>query len=259
MRHARDYLRAAITISVVAGAMLGCSESTPSTPLDQSGTFFGPVTALASGTARTYVTLDGSGAPTEIGVALTESALTGLPNATAEYAFALPSQASATAFKHAVINWMPTGHPPPMVYTVPHFDVHFYTIAQATREGIVLGDSVLTAKIMRQPAPEFIPAGYAAGMAAALMGLHWNDPDAPERHGGPFTRTFIYGSYDGAMIFAEPMIAKAYLDAKPDVASVPVKLPAQYGVHGYQATSYAVGWDAVAKEYRIALTGLVLR
>ena len=41
---------------------------------------------------RTYVTLDGSGVPTALGVALTESALSALPSASAEYAFELPPQ-----------------------------------------------------------------------------------------------------------------------------------------------------------------------
>jgi hypothetical protein len=38
-----------------------------------------------------------------------------------------------------VINWMPEGHPSPMVYTVPHFDFHFYMIPNAERLNIVLG------------------------------------------------------------------------------------------------------------------------
>jgi len=39
----------------------------------------------------------------------------------------------------------------------------------------------------------------------------------------------------------------------------PVKVPAQYAVRGYQATSYTVAWDAGANEYRVALSGLVMR
>src|SRR5829696_168430 len=194
---ARRWVRPTRTIVVVA-AILGCSDSLSP---DQSGTFFGSSTTMATGSARAYVTLDRSGAPTELGLALTEGALVGLPTGAAEYVITLPSQASSTAFKHAVINWMPMGHPPAMVYTVPHFDFHFYSITDADRSGIVLGDSQLDAKMARVPAPEFIPVGYAAGMAAVKMGLHWNDPEAPERKGEPFTKTFIYGSYDGAIIF----------------------------------------------------------
>lgn len=256
MKRPRYYLRTALTVTAAAGALLSCSDSTSP---DQSGTFFGQVTAIGSGTARAFVTLDGSGAPTDLGVALTETALNGLPDVSTEYVFALPSQASATAFKHAVINWAPQGHPPPMIYTVPHFDVHFYTITNAERVAIVFGDSTLAAKMARQPAAAFVPAGYVAGMASAGMGMHWNDPEAPERRDEPFTKTMIYGSYDGAMIFAEPMVTKAYLETKPAAVATPVKLPAQYSVRGYQATSYTVAWEASAKEYRVALSGLVSR
>lgn len=255
-RYSPHHLRTALTITAAAAALLGCSDITPP---DKSGMFFGPATVMAGGTARAYVILDGSGTPTDLGVALTETALTGLPAASTEFVFALPSQASATVYKHAVINWNPLGHPPAMVYTVPHFDFHFYTITDAERAAIVLGSEELAAKMVRQPAAEFVPAGYVAGPASVGMGMHWRDPASPELNGQPFTHTFIYGSYDGAFIFGEPMVAKAYLETKAAAVVTPVKLPAQYGARGYQGTSYTVAYDAVAKEYRIALTGLVLR
>jgi hypothetical protein len=244
------------TLALGGVAVFACSDSIAP---NKAGTFFGPVTAMGGGTARAYVTLDRSGAPTDLGLALSETALTGLPAAAAEFVFALPAQASATLFKHAVINWMPLGHPPPMVYTVPHFDFHFYTITNAERVGIVLGDSVLAAKMARLPAAEFVPAGYVLGAASVGMGQHWRDAEAPELKGEPFTKTFVYGSYDGAMIFGEPMVALTYLETKPVAVVSPIRLPAQYAVRGYQATSYTVDFDAGAKEYRVALSGLVSR
>jgi uncharacterized protein len=252
----RRYIAAGLTTIAGGVYVLACTDSTSPS---QADTFFGPTVVMGSGTARAYVILNASGVPTDVGLAFTETALAGLPASAAEYVFALPAQASATPFQHAVINWMPDGHPPPLVYTVPHFDFHFYTIPNATRVGIVLGDSVLAAKMARRPATEFVPVGYVAGMAGVGMGLHWNDPEAPERKGEPFTKTFIYGSYDGAFIFGEPMVAKSYLEAKPAATVTPVKLPAQYATAGYQPTSYTVAYDAGTKEYRIALSGLVSR
>ena len=247
---------ATATLGGVAATVFACSDATAP---DGSGTFFGPVTAMGGGSGRAYVTLDRAGAPTDLGVALTEGALTNLPAATTEFVFTLPAEASATPFRHAVVDWQPQGHPPPMVYTVPHFDVHFYMITPAEREAIVLGDAQLTAKLTRQPAAEFVPEGYVTGMPSARMGMHWNDPAAPERTGQPFTKTFIYGSYDGTFIFAEPMIAKSYLETKPAAVVTPVKLPARYATRGYQPTSYTVAYDAAAKEYLVALSGLVQR
>lgn len=250
---------AAAALVLAAGTFLACSKSTSPEPLNQSGTFFGPVTAMAGGSARAYIILDRFGAPTGLGVALTELALTDLPSATTEFVLALPAEASTTPFKHALINWMPVGHQPAMIYTVPHFDFHFYTITQAAREAILLGDSALAAKMIRRPADEFVPAGYVSGASTVQMGMHWTDPAAPERMGQPFTYTFIYGSYDGAFIFAEPMVTKEYLETKPAGVAAPLKLPAQYATTGYQPTSYTVRYDADAKEYRVALTGLVRR
>jgi hypothetical protein len=238
-----------------AAAILSCSDATSP---EQVGTSYGPTIAMASGSARAYVT-DRAGVPTEIGVALTEAALVGLPAANAEYVLTLPLPASTTAYKHAVINWIPLGHPPAGVYTVPHFDFHFYTITNAQRTAIVLGDSLLTAKMMRLPEAEFIPAGYVTGMASERMGLHWRDPAAPELNGALFTHTFIYGSYDGAMNFAEPMVAKTYLETKPAPVTTSLKLAAQNATHGYQATSYTVAYDQSTQEYSISLAGLVVR
>lgn len=253
--HSRHRVGTALTMSV-ASVIFACSDATSP---DQSGTFFGPTAAIGSGSARTYVTLDASGAATELGIALNEAALVGLPAGNAEYMLELPLLASTTAYKHAVVNWNPLGHPPAGVYTVPHFDFHFYMITNAQRSAIVLGDSVLTARMMRLPAAEFIPAGYVTGMAGERMGLHWRDPAAPEVNGAPFTQTFIYGSYDGAMTFAEPMVAKSYLETKPAATITSLKLPAQYATHGYQPTAYTVEYDHATKEYRVSLVGLVLR
>src|SRR5579884_2972855 len=39
-------------------------------------------------------------------------------------------------FKLVEIDWHPYGHPPAHVYTVPHFDAHFYVISKAERDAI---------------------------------------------------------------------------------------------------------------------------
>jgi hypothetical protein len=252
----RVHFRTTLALSASSILLLGCADVTPP---DRSGTFFGSVTTMAAGTARGYVTLDRGGAPVELGVAISESALTALPAVSTELIIVLPSEASATPFRHAAVNWQPQGHPPPMLYTVPHFDFHFYSITEGERNAIMTGGAELDEKMIRQPAAEFIPADYVPGMSSAKMGLHWNDPNAPERHGEPFTKSFIYGSYDGAFIFAEPMVSKAYLESKPVDVVTSIKLPTQFAVRGHQPTSYTVTFDARAKEYRIALSGLVAR
>jgi hypothetical protein len=252
----RSYLRTAVIATVVAAVVLSCSDTVSP---DRSGTFFGTLVTVGDGTARGYVILDGAGLPTEVGVALTEAALNGLPGASTEFLIELPLEASATAYDHATLNWQHMGHGPPGIYSVPHFDLHVYMITQSERAAMVLGTPELSARMVRPPAAQFVPAGYETGPILPQMGMHWTDPAAPERNGQPFIYTFFYGSYDGVFMLHEPMVTKAFLETKPALVVTPMKLPALYATQGYQATSYTVGYDGGAKEYRIALSGLVNR
>lgn len=70
-----------------------------------------------------------------------------------------------------------------------------------------------------------------------------------------FTRTFLYGSWDGELTFAEPMVTKAFMETKPDFRA-PIATPAKYAAPGHYPTEYRVYWNAVTQEYRVALAGL---
>jgi hypothetical protein len=104
-----------------------------------------------------------------------------------------------------------------------------------------------------------MPAGYfALPGAVPAMGAHWINPATPELNGDQFTQTFIFGTWDGELIFVEPMITKAFLESRPDFsAALPV--PAEVSTPGYYPSSYGIRWDADAKEYRISLEGMVSR
>lgn len=65
------------------------------------------------------------------------------------------------------------------------------------------------------------------------MGSHWVYEKTPELHGQPFTHTFIYGTYDGKVIFIEPMVAKSFLEQKP---SVKAPIPQPSSVHAPDGT-----------------------
>ena len=248
----------AILGGVVAATILACSDSTPTTPpVDLSGTFYGnSTTSIEAGSGRAYITLDAAGTPTELGLALTEAALAKMPTTNAEYSFALPSQASVTAYQHAVINWAPTGHEP-TPYLVPHLDVHFYMISGQARNAISPADPAYATKLANQPPASFLPAGYVMDMGTQRMGMHWRDAAAPELSGQLFTSTYLYGSYDGKITFVEPMIAKSYLDSKPSLVKRSVKLPQLASTTGYHATAYSTVYDETKHEYRIALVDFV--
>jgi hypothetical protein len=136
-------------------------------------------------------------------------------------------------------------------------------------------------KAANYPAPEYrapfyidaaTPAGAPpAAVTVPKMGLHWLDVRSPELQGmagnpaafKPFTKTFIYGSWDGRFIFDEPMITRAYILAKRDATDpavwdevIPVPRAQRHGQAGYYANAYRIRWDANAREYRVALTHL---
>ncbi|MCG3164110.1 MAG: hypothetical protein JMDDDDMK_05593 [Acidobacteria bacterium] len=227
--------------------------------------FAGEAQPVGNGTARPWVATDKDGKPTAIGVTFSEAALSGLPQSLTpgliwtEFILPLPPEAAATGFDHIGLNWNPKGHDPEGVYKVPHFDFHFYLISPAARERITTRGEDL--ERCRKPLPpEFVPEGYILAPASEEpgMGSHWVEPNSHEFHGKAFTHTFIYGSYDGRMIFAEPMISKAFLETKPDI-TVPVKLPAKYQKPGYYPTQYSVKYYPEAREYTVAIEGLTLR
>ncbi|MBA3892938.1 MAG: hypothetical protein H0X69_04485 [Gemmatimonadales bacterium] len=70
--------------------------------------------------------------------------------------------------------------------------------------------------------------------------------------------TFIYGAYDGKLIFLEPMVSHSYLSSKPQQC-MPVRAPKTYATAGYYPSSYCVRHDAASATYRVSLEGLVHR
>jgi hypothetical protein len=230
----------------------------------------GPAAQMGEGTAQTYALVQGD-TVVEVGVRLSENALSGLPGPHDDGAVHVhgdPSFATmlelpaglATPYRHVYLTWNPNGHEPPGIYDVGHFDFHFFMVDNDTRLAIDPADPAYQAKAELQPAAAFVPEGYVlpAPLAFPRMGVHWVHPASPELNGQPFTHTFIYGSWDGALIFAEPMVTRAFLESKQS-ASADVAQPAQYAAPGSYATRYVVDWDASTREHRVALTNLVRR
>ena len=262
--------RARVLAAVVAAlALVLLVARIPSAAELSTRTVLGNAVALGNGTVRTYLTTTADGTPVELGVAVTEAALTGLPHhggstvpqpdghVMFEHVLPLPA-GNPTPFKHVVLNWNPGGHEPPGIYDTPHFDVHFYTISGAERIAIDAADPEFQRKAERRPAADLIPKGYIlpAPVGFPQMGVHWVDPTSPELNGKPFTSTFIYGSWNGNLIFAEPMFTKAFLESKPQFTA-PLPAPARYQSPGYYPSGYSVKWEEAKREYRIALVGLV--
>jgi uncharacterized protein len=287
-RPGRLFILAAALTGAAGAAILHLSPETALAAAAGVGTGFqyryGAAVELGNGHARTYVVLDPrTGKPAEVGVALSEDALEGLPKHSpdhgpgthgpySEYLLELPSD-NPTPYRFVEVDWNPHGHGGP--YTAPHFDFHFYRVPLATRNEIDLAAPDFAARAARLPAEEEIPARYVsthvllnttpAGMTVPRMGLHWLDTASPELppSNQPFTRTFIVGSWNGQVIFDEPMVTRAFILAQrsgPATATtIPLPAAKRYAPSGHYPVSYGIRWDEAAREYRIALQGLTRR
>ncbi|HUE95045.1 MAG TPA: DUF5602 domain-containing protein [Longimicrobiaceae bacterium] len=265
-----------LTAVVLGGCGTDSADPTPDNAAEAAGpnVLHGPEVALGNGTARTYVVLEGS-TPIEVGVTMSEEVLAGLPpdgapggmmmpdgHSTFENVLDMPAN-NPTPFRHVTLDWNPAGHEPPGVYDRPHFDIHFFTISNDDRLTINPGHPEFGARAARMPPAEQIPAGYIDPQIGPvpLMGVHWVDPTSPElapENPATFTRTLIYGSWDGKMIFIEPMVSVEFLMTRPD-ERLPLPVATRYDPAGYYPESYVIQWNEAAREYRIALADLRMR
>ena len=231
--------------------------------LRKDGTYLGQFTILGNGTVRSWVKFE-KGKPSSLGLTFSETALSGLkeekelPKAMPmmEYKLALPKEAKVTGFDHISLDWNPIGHPPKDIYTLPHFDVHFYLMSPEAR-GKIIATGADIARCEKKPESRYIPAGYIIPPETAVpqMGAHAIDAAAAELAGQKFTTTFLYGYYNGQMNFIEPMISVDFLKTRPNYTTA-IKVPQAYAKSGFYPTRYSVSYDATRQEYSVSLDSL---
>lgn len=231
---------------------------------------YGASIGIGNGQARTYVLMSPDGqSPLELGVSIDAAGLEGLPSDMRMNRMALPSQAPAP-FTFAMVDWNPVGHEPPGIYDLPHFDFHFYVVPETEVDQIVPTRPSFAAEANHLPTGEVVPehmivltepGADPAAAAVPQMGVHWLDVRSPELQAilgnqegfAAFTKTFLYGSWNGEFTFYEPMITRDYLLSRPDEI-IPISKPAAYAAPGWYPGAYRIAFDAQAGEYRIALT-----
>ncbi|MGY1763974.1 DUF5602 domain-containing protein [Geodermatophilus sp. SYSU D00779] len=236
-------------------------------PASASDTVVGPSQGLGNGDARTYVTLDGDGRPTEVGVRLSSTALEGLPQSGTMLMLDFPDQAATTAFDHVMLNWNPQGHDPVELFGKPHFDIHFDMVDMATMHAIDPADPDYAAKAEHLPEARYMPADYAvapdvpvAAQAVPGMGVHWFDASDTSLVPGTydFQHILLNGSWDGRHTFYEPMITTEFLMSGPDVEQ-PLKQPQAFQKTAYYPTTYAIDVDEQTGDYVVSLAGMTAR
>ena len=285
--------RLAVLMAVLglSGAVVA-HESPATAGRSAPSTLEGPEARVGGGTGRLFVEVGPGGEPRAIGIALTEAALTGLAqrmNTTSrcfdkngdgsvshgeclgdyQTDLELPPAAKGLdlPFRWATVNWNPEGHlpPAPAVWSAAHFDFHFFLVEPKLIHGIRPGPCgefihCEDAKRAGMPLPDqHAPEGYIdVGAAVPGMGNHLVDSHDPELADPKlgFSHTFIYGSYDGKLVFLEPMVSHAFLSQREQECR-PLRAPRAYATAAYYPTSYCVRYDADSRTYRVTLEGLV--
>ena len=245
---------AATAFTLLPALYTGPAHTQPAAAAQEVRIVEGARLPLGRGTATAWVGLDARGAPVLVGVDLTEAALDGLPGQKVSVDLALPAEAKQAGYDHVGLDWEAHGHAPAGVYDVPHFDVHFYRIGVAERDRIAREDPEFEAKLARPPADRYMPSGLQRGGSVPRMGQHWGVADAtPEQARSPFEKVMVIGSYDGRLIFLEPMMTRAFLLTRPNV-TVPIRAPERAEGTLRWPEAYSVSSrDGV---HRITLTGL---
>jgi len=222
----------------------------------KSNTFYGPQLQLGNGQIRSFFTVTHEDKPLEFGVIMTSKSMQGLPSEMGASILQIHQKAKPlTPFDHVMIDWNPTGHEPNPLYGVPHFDFHFYMIGMDQVMNIMPGP-----KMEILPPPGYMPDTYFPTPGGVpMMGKHWLDSNAPELQGIPFTKTFIYGSYDGKVIFYEPMITRATLMEGKD-CTLPFGVPAMFSpVNKWYPTKYNIRTDSKTGDITVSLSDFVWR
>lgn len=275
--------RLMISLAVGLLAAAGCS----SVPIGTSASRTpGWQMKLGNGTVSSYAEFDSTGAPAAIGVIWSAGAMEGLSMGsdehrcfgrnkegaidaatkcqhTFEFVIPLPDSAARRSdipFKWVLLNWNPEGHIPSGVYDLPHFDVHFEMEPIADVLAIEPGpcgpEFVRCDQFQkgRKPLPPNYLAADYVDVAAVVpaMGNHLIDTTGPEFQKQPFSRSWIYGVYDGKVIFYEAMVTRAYMMSKPN-GCLPIKAAKAVAVAGFYPTQYCVRHNAGTGEYSVSM------
>lgn len=220
--------------------------------------FTGAKVNIGNGQAWSYIETDEAGTPVAIGLQFGADALENLPTGSShadEFVLPLPTEVAVAPYDHITMDWNEHGHPPMMIYDLPHFDFHFYFISASERDLIGPFDTI---QFNRPLDPEYLAPMYLETPGGVpRMGAHIIDLMSPEVAGtGIFTHTFIYGKHDAEINFLEPMVSKAFLDGKQQVRQE-IRRPQAYQTSGYFPGTYTVDYDTDSRIYTLLLTDLV--
>lgn len=243
-------------LALAATASLGLSSAVAAGEIVR-----GAEVAFGTGTAHSWVRLDSQDQPQEIGVSMSADAVAALGEDMIFATLPLPEAALDAGYDHVSLDWMPHGHHPAGLFDMPHFDVHFYFTSEAERLAIDPKDPDYMTKAASYPDRMFMPADYAPPPQpdpVPAMGEHWLDMTHPIFSGTPFDHVFIYGSWDGAVTFLEPMVTLDVI-ASREPFTTEIKQPEAVAETGWYPTRYTISYNPETDTHDVVLVGLVLR
>jgi hypothetical protein len=227
---------------------------------DKDNTYKGPEVRVGNGHARTFATIGHAGVPKEVGVVLTEEALSGLPTTNTLYQLEFhPKAREASIFDHVALGLSATGHGlPPSGNIGAHFDFRFFMMSAAERlaipapatAGYPAGGGFDVA-----PPAGYLPANYALNAAVAQIGRHWGENIFQTGH--HVDHTMILGTWNGKLTFINPIVTLPTL-ATGQRYSVAYPQPQHFAEHGYYPTKYNIYEDDKGRHY-VTLSNFVRR
>lgn len=231
---------------------------------------------VGDGTVKTGATTNSSGELVSLDVHVDGEALATVdddetkPHESVATHLSLPSEVDTHQFTFVGLHYNPTGHAPPGIYTVPHFDFHFYMVEESLVENIGPGPGIAAYEVPDRQIPE----GYVfedLRLIVPEMGEHLLDETAPEFGDGEFTHTYVYGAYDpsidsknpagtkevemqgqtqelpvfegdgeGQLHFVEPMVTNEFVKGLGEEVTTDVATPEAFQTEDRYPTAYSV-------------------
>ncbi|MCC6443952.1 MAG: cytochrome C [Armatimonadetes bacterium] len=239
-------------------AALGCGSSGGG---DDSRLVRGQSQDMFGGTVSTWARVLPDNTITEAGVTVS---LVTFQNARSRQAAGnminvnFPDEVKANTFiNYFSLGWEPQGHPPANIFTVPHFDLHFYDMSP-DQVALIQPDNSLP-----RPNANRVPAGYLMAandqdyMAQVVpqMGYHAL-PETFLAPGYVFDKVMVLGYNKGQMNFIEPMITRDYLLARQSFV-MDVPRPAVLGRATRYPTRLRATYDPFQNSYSFVLSDFV--
>lgn len=256
-------------LAAVGAAGIGATVAGCTAPGGQSGgsaaaetewpagdTQWGDTVQVGDGEVSTFVSIGPNG-DKAAGIEMTPGALAEDRTGHVKFVLGFP-ETDEVPFSWFGFDWEPGGHYPGDVYAIPHFDFHFYFTAHdliADVPTVALPpEEHETLYTYPMPTDQHPPGYFRTNYVFGYMGEHLYDETAPEYNGETFGNTFVYGHWDGELIFMEPMITVPYFEqlmagADPDLAQLEgvghddrreLSMPDRFPTAGEYPTEYAV-------------------